>query len=142
MEYHAVKDIVRTCPILEGLSEDVRASIFWHGEERQVAPGEVVYEQDTELDDTFCLLLDGAMLVEQKGREIGQIQPPQAFGEMAFFTTLRARTATVRAGSRGATFLRIRLKPEILGEPSHAELKRHLGVQAWDRFVNTSQAGT
>ena len=64
----------------------------------------------------------------------------QIFGEMAYFTSLHARTATVRVGSPEAVILKFQLTPAEFASAPFFGLKRYLGLQAWNRFVSNSQA--
>jgi CRP-like cAMP-binding protein len=101
--------------------------------------GETIYEEGTRLDDTFCLLLSGELMVEKAGTLIGQISEGQIFGEMAFFSPEHARTATVRVGSAEATVLKIQLSPEELATARLSALKKFLGLRAWERFVSDAE---
>jgi cyclic nucleotide-binding protein len=139
MEYSDVKESVARCPDLVGLDEGSRASLFWRGDEETVRLGRVVYSEGTPLDDTFCLLLSGELLVQHGEELLGRIAGCQIFGEMAYFTASRSRSATVRVGSPQAIVLKIHLTEAELGSPRFSPLKKYLGQQAWDRFVSGSQ---
>ncbi len=139
MEYNEVKQNLSRCPDLAGLDEASTSALLWRGEEQTLADGEVVYVEGEKLDHTFCVLLSGDLLVEKAGKEIGIISEQQVFGEMAYFTNQRARTATVRAGFPHAVVLKIRLTPAELGRPPLGSLRKCLERKTWDRFVNTSQ---
>jgi CRP-like cAMP-binding protein len=140
MEYSDIKQTVRTCRDFKAFDEAVTSLLFWRGEEKNLKPGTTIYAEASQLDDTFCLLISGDLVVEKGGRVVGQIGEGQIFGEMAYFTPLHQRTATVRVGSVPATILQIQLTREELATPAFSSLKRQLGVQAWDRFVSSSQS--
>src|SRR5438477_13001839 len=103
MEYNDIKRSLRTCPDLAGLDEAAAAALLWRGEELTLEYGALIYEEGTALDNTFCLLLSGDLIVEKAGEIVGGILEQQLFGEMAYFTNRQARTATVRVGSPEAT---------------------------------------
>jgi CRP-like cAMP-binding protein len=139
MEYNDVKEALARSPDLVGLDEASRASLFWRGSEEILTRGKVVYTEGTQLDDTFCLLLSGDLLVQHGPQMLGRVSQRQIFGEMAYFTAARSRSATVRVGSLQATLLKIHLTEEELSSPRFSSLKKYLGQQAWDRFVSGTQ---
>jgi len=59
----------------------------------------VIYREGAPLDFTFGVLVSGDLIVEKGGSILGGIFERQIFGEMAYFTNERMRTATVRVGS-------------------------------------------
>ncbi len=140
MDYATVKDQMRNCPELAGIDENLTALLFWRGEVQPLPAGEAIYSENTPLDDTFCLLLSGCLQVEKNGKTVGEISGPQVFGEMAYFTTSHARTATVRADSDAAEIFKIQLSQQELASPKFTPLRKYLGREAWDRFVISSQA--
>src|SRR5262249_5606511 len=113
---------------------------FWRGSEEGLPLGKVVYAEGTPLDDTFAILLAGDLLVQKGDTLLGHIGTGQLFGEMAYFSSSRARTATVRVGSTRAVLFRFHLPEQELRTPQFAALKKYLGQQAWDRFVSGSQS--
>ncbi len=127
------------CPDLAGLDESTVAELFWRGEMQTLGEGSLIYAEDTRLDGTFCLLLSGDLIVEKGGEIIGGIEGPQVFGEMAYFTNRRTRTATIRVGSPEAEIVRFQVTPQEMGSERFAGLKRHLALQTWEKFVCTSQ---
>src|SRR5205807_7955880 len=127
------------CPELAGLDELAAALLFWSAEQEALEGGTVIYAEGDKLDGTFCLLLAGSLVVEKGGVVIGEIAEQQIFGEMAYFTNPHSRTATVRVASPDALILKMQLAPAELSNAGLAALKRYLGLQAWNRFVNTSQ---
>ncbi len=139
MDYEEVKQILSRCPDLTGLDEAATAALFWLGEERTLREGEVIYAEGDKLDNTFCLLLSGDLIVEKAGVIIGGIWEHQIFGEMAYFTRERQRTATLRVGSTRAVILKFQLAPAELSSARFSTLRRYLGLHTWDRFVSTSQ---
>jgi len=140
MEYREIKQILQSCADLKGFDEGVIALLFWRGSEKTIKADSVIYSEETGLDDTFCLLLTGDLVVEKARRVVGQIGERQIFGEMAYFTPLHQRTATVRVHSPQATVLQIQLTRSELASPAFSSLKKQLGLQAWDRFVSSSQS--
>lgn len=139
MNFNEVKKIFNACPDLAGIDEISRALLFWRAEYQTVQSGTNIYTENTPLDDSFCLLLSGTILVERAWKVLGQIKGPHLFGEMAYFTRLQERTATIRAGSAEVHLLRFHISTEELADSSLADLKKFLGVQAWERFVNSTQ---
>lgn len=140
MDYATVKDQMRNCPELAGVDENLFALLFWRGEVQTLPSGKAIYSENTPLDDTFCLLLSGCLQVEKSGKGVGEISGAQIFGEMAYFTTSHARTATVRAGSDDAQIFKIQMSQQELASPRFTPLRKYLGREAWDRFVISSQA--
>ena len=140
MDYEQVKAILSQSPDLAGLDEAAVAALFWLGEEQTLGEGEVIYAEGDKLDDTFCLLLAGDLIVEKAGAIIGGIVEHQIFGEMAYFTRERQRTATLRVGSTQAMLLKFHLAPEELGNARFSTLRRCLELHTWDRFVRTWQS--
>jgi CRP-like cAMP-binding protein len=139
MEYNEVKHILTNCSDLSGLEDESQAFLLWRGAERLFGQDEVIYVEGTKLDDTFCLLLSGLMLVEKEGAAIGEITEGHIFGEMAYFSPLHERSATVRVGSSAASVLEIQLTLQELESERFSQLRTYLGLQAWDRFINTSE---
>src|SRR5262249_16626283 len=139
MDYQNVKRILSRCPDLAGLDEAATAALFWLGEAQTLSEGEVIYAEGDMLDNTFCLLLSGDLIVEKAGAIIGGVGEHQTFGEMAYFTRQRERTATPRVGSSQAVILRFQLAPAELASERFSILRKYLGLHTWDRFVSTSQ---
>lgn len=139
MEYAEVKQRFSNCPDLTELDAAPTALLLWRSDEVVFREGETIYEEGTRLDDTFCLLLSGELLVEKAGTQVGQISEGQIFGEMAFFSPEHTRTATVRVGSAEAAVLKIQLSPEELATARLSALKKYLGLRAWERFVSDAQ---
>jgi len=139
MEYTDVKQRFASCPDLTELDAGPSALLLWRSEEVVFREGETIYAEGTRLDNTFCLLLSGELVVEKGSRLVGQISEGQIFGEMAFFAPQHARTATVRVSSPEATVLRIQLSPEELATHRLAALKKYLGLEAWERFVSDAE---
>ena len=141
MEYNDFRDAVNESPELAGLDESLAGGLFWRCEEENLTEGEVVYEEGAPLDFTFGLLLSGDLIVEKGGAILGGIFERQLFGEMAYFTEKRARSATIRVGSPRAVALKFTLTLEELSNPAFSTLRTALELQTWERFVNTSQSG-
>jgi hypothetical protein len=142
MEYNDFRNIVNESPELGRLDETSATSLFWRGEEETLAQGAIIYEEGAPLDFTFGLLLAGDLIVERHGAILGGIFERQIFGEMAYFTNERERTATIRVGSSQALLMRFTLTSEELSSPAFSSLRAALELQTWDRFVNTSQSGS
>jgi cyclic nucleotide-binding protein len=140
MQHNEIKQRFVECPELAGLDEIAAASLFWSGDQQTLEAGAVIYAEGDRLDGTFCLLLSGNLAVEKAGMVVGEVLERQIFGEMAYFTNPHSRTATVRVASPQALILKMQLAPAELGNARLTALKRYLGLQAWDRFVNTSQS--
>jgi len=139
MEFNDVKQRFLNSPDFAGLDDASRAFLFLRGEVARLAEGATIYAEGTLLDDTFCLLLSDYLVVERGGTVVGQISELQIFGEVAYFTHLHLRTATVRAGWPQATILKFQLSRPELETARFQGLKRYLGLQAWERFVSGSQ---
>jgi hypothetical protein len=139
MNYELVKQCVKECPELVGMDEGSLATLFWRGKVQQLPLGDVIYEENTMLDDTFGVLLSGYLEVEKQGQALGQISGPQIFGEMAYFTSSHSRTATVRSGSEDTVVLKVQMGQAELAGPKFTTLRQFLGREAWDRFVSTTQ---
>ena len=140
MEYNEVKQNLLKCPEITSLDEHSTSALFWHGSEETLQEGAVIYEDGASLDDTFCALLSGSLIVEKAGQPVGQITGNQIFGEMAYFTRAHSRTATVRVSSPEASVLRVKLSRSELDAPRFSALRKYLGLEAWDRFVSSSQS--
>ena len=141
MEYTDFKQRFSSCPDLTELEVAPTALLLWRSDEVVFRQGEIIYEECAKLDNTFCLLLSGELLVEKGGTLIGQISEGQIFGEMAFFSPEHLRTATVRVGSGESTALKIQLSPKELATARLAVLKKYLGLRAWERFVSDAEQG-
>jgi hypothetical protein len=141
MEYNEFRDILNESPELAGLDDKLASGLFWRREEKTFAEGTVIYQEGAPLDFTFGLLVSGDLIVEKGGSILGGIFECQIFGEMAYFTNERMRTATIRVGSPQAVVLKFTLTSEELSSPAFSTLRTALELQTWDRFVNTSQSG-
>ncbi|HUR46061.1 MAG TPA: cyclic nucleotide-binding domain-containing protein [Candidatus Saccharimonadales bacterium] len=139
MDPNQVQEIFRASPDLEGLDELSRGKLLLRGECRSFPPGKNIYTERASLDDSFCLLLSGTVLIERAWKVLAETSEHRIFGEMAYFTHRKERTATVRALTDPVVVLRFQLSVEELASRQFSELKKFLGVQAWERFVNSSQ---
>ena len=139
MEYNDVKRCLQGCPDLAGLDEPTAAALFWLGEAQTLEEGAVVYAEGTMLDNTFCLLLSGDLVLEMAMEIIGGIFEGEIFGEMAYFTNRNTRTATVRVSSPQAILLKFRLAPEELADTRFSGLRKVLALETWQKFVSRSQ---
>lgn len=142
MEYNEFRDILNESPELAGLDEKLASGLFWRREEQTLPQGAVIYQEGAPLDFTFGLLVSGDLIVEKGGSILGGVFERQIFGEMAYFTNERTRTATIRVGSPQAVVLKFTLTSEELRSPAFSTLRTALELQTWDRFVNTSQSGS
>ena len=141
MEYNDFRDALNETPELAGLDERLVKGLFWRCEEQTLGEGAPIYEERAPLDFTFGLVVSGDLIVEKGGRILGGIFERQIFGEMAYFTNERTRTATIRVGSCQAVVLKFTLTLEELTSPAFSTLRTALELQTWDRFVDTSQSG-
>jgi len=139
MNYNDVKRALLQCPDLPGIDDASAVALFWLGEAQTLEEGTIIYAEGDKLDHTFCLLLSGDLIVEKGGTIIGGISEQQIFGEMAYLTNRRARTATVRVGSPQAAILKFQLAPGELDGPQFSGLRKCLEMHTWNRFVSTSQ---
>lgn len=139
MEHNDVKQVLLDCADLAGLNESSQALLLWRAEQLTFTAGTAVYAEGAPIDDTFCLLLAGYLSIERAGVVLGEISDRHIFGEMAYFTSLHSRTATVRVTSPEAVILRFKLTPAEFSSPPFSVLKRYLGLQAWHRFVSNSE---
>jgi hypothetical protein len=139
MEHNDLKQVLLGCADLASLDESSVAMLLWRAQQLTFPADTVIYDEGAPFDDTFCLLLSGYLSIDRAGVVLGEISDQQIFGEMAYFTSLHARTATVRVGSAEAVILKFQLTPAELASPPFSVLKRYLGLQAWDRFVSNSQ---
>jgi Cyclic nucleotide-binding domain len=141
MEYNDFRDKLNESPELSGLDDTLASGLFWRCEERTLAEGAVIYQEGAPLDFTFGLLVSGDLIVEKGGSILCGICEHQVFGEMAYFTNERTRTATIRVGSPQAVVLKFTLTSEELRSAAFSTLRTALELETWDRFVNTSQSG-
>lgn len=133
MNYNDVKRILIQCPSLAGLDEVSQAFLLRHGEERAFEAGEIIYAQGAALDDSFCVLLSGSVSVEQDGKELAASSKSQVFGDMAYFSSVQRRGATVRATSPETSVLRVELRRDDFALPAFAGLRKFLALQPWRR---------
>jgi len=138
-KYDVTKEALLRCADLAGLDDSSMAELIWRGEEQTLKEGQVVYVSGAKLDHTFGLVLSGDLVVEKAGKILGGIAEDEIFGEMAYFTTQRVRTATVRVGSPEAVILKFRLTPTELADPRLSGLRKCLSLHTWNKFVRTSQ---
>jgi len=140
MEFNQVKKIFSHSPDLTGLDATSLGTLLLRGECQSFPGGKNIYTEGAPLDDSFCLLLEGAVLIERSWKVLAQTREPRIFGEMAYFTHGNGRTATVRAVSDPVVVLRFQLSADDLASEHFSGLKKFLGVQAWERFVSSSQS--
>ena len=142
MDYHQMKQVLSDCPDLAGLDEASIELLVERAWQQHFQHDQVIYAEGAPLDHSFCLLLSGDLIVEAGGTITGAILEQQVFGEMAYFTNQRVRTATVRVGSAEAVVLRFCLSPAELASAPLTGLRRFLFLRTWNRFVSTSQNGS
>jgi CRP-like cAMP-binding protein len=140
MDFNKVITIFSGSADLAGLDASSRGTLLLRGECLSYPAGKNIYTEGAALDDSFCLLLSGTVLIERAWKVLAQTKEHRIFGEMAYFTHGKARTATVRALSDPTVVLRFRLPADDLASKHFSELKKFLGVQAWERFVSSSQS--
>jgi Cyclic nucleotide-binding domain len=140
MEHNELKRVLLDCADLAGLDEPSVALLLWRAQQLSLPAGTAIYAEGAPIDDTFCLLLSGYLSIDRAGVVLGEISDQQIFGEMAYFTSLHARSATVRVGSEAALILKFQMTPAEFASAPFSVLKRYLGLQAWDRFVSNSQS--
>jgi hypothetical protein len=136
MNYNDVKRILLECPSLAGLDEVSQAFLLRRGEEMVFDAGQIIYAEGAKLDNSFCVLLSGSVAIERSGRVVAESSHSHVFGDMAYFSEARERTATVRATSPETSVLRIRLASQSLDSPLFASLKKQLALQPWTRPVD------
>lgn len=142
MKYDEFKGALGASPELAKLDEATSVALFHRCYEETLFEGAVIYSEGAALDYTFGMVLSGDLIVEKTGSILGGIIEHQIFGEMAYFTNERVRTATLRVGSPRAVGLKFKVTQEELSTPVFCALKNALGLQTWSRFVNTSQSGS
>lgn len=79
------------------LDDEHLAELVEFGEMLDLDPGAVLTEQGQPVD-AFYLISEGQAVAEVNGRRVGQLQPGEFVGEVAFLTQVPA-TATVRAAT-------------------------------------------
>lgn len=139
MKFNEVKQAMAQSPDFAGLDNHSMADLLWRAEIQSYSHSEVIYQESDCLDHTFCLLLQGDLIVEKGGAVLAGVFEGQVFGEMAFFINEGRRTATIRVGSDEATLLRFRMDSSELNASSMAALKQCLSLRTWDRFVSVTQ---
>ena len=142
MDYQQMKQVLSECADLAGLDQASIELLAERGSQQHYEHDQVIYAEGARLDHSFGLLLAGDLIVEAGGTITGSIIEQQVFGEMAYFTNQRVRTATVRVGSSEAVILRFSLTPAELASAELTGLRRFLFLRTWNRFVSTSQNGT
>lgn len=139
MNFNEIKQAMIQSPDLSGLDSQSQADLLWRAEVECYSHSEVIYQESETLDNTFCLLLQGDLIVEKGSAILAGIFEGQVFGEMAFFIKEGRRTATIRVGSDSATILRFRIDSSELNNDRMIALKRCLSRCTWDRFVSVTQ---
>src|SRR5215217_7593446 len=99
MKYNQMKQTLRESVDLAELDDASLDFLIERAEEQRFQYNEIIYEEGTNLDHSFCVLISGDLIIESAGKITGGIVEQQVFGEMAYFTNQRMRTATVRVGS-------------------------------------------
>ena len=88
-------ELVKPLDFFRGFSdaeiwEIIRASVW-----QEAAPGEAII-QEGDIDDSFFVIIHGAVNVTKQGRLLGRLKSGECFGEMGYLNKTR-RTATVNA---------------------------------------------
>jgi len=138
MNFNEIKQAMAQSSDLAGLDNESMADLLWRAAEEVYQQGDVIYQETDCMDHTFCLLLEGDLIIEKGGTILAGVFEGQIFGEMAFFINEGRRTATVRAGSN-STILRFRIASTELESNRLAALKQCLSHRTWDRFVSVTQ---
>ncbi len=140
MNFNLVKAAVEACTEVQGLEAEAFVPLLlYRGTAVSLTRAATVYVEATPLDSTFCILVDGRLEVLRGGAVVGTIEGYRVFGEMAYFTAAKTRTATIRVASATADVLRITMTPDELNQPRMEKLVRRLGIEAWDRFIESSR---
>src|SRR5579862_4406333 len=123
MEHNEVRQRFLDCPAFQALDEVSRALLFWRAQESPLPYRTVVYTQGQALDNCFFLVLEGDLMVEQNGQEVGALSQGQIFGEMAFVNPEGVRQATIWVASDSCLLLRFELSLDELAGPTFRPLR-------------------
>ena len=67
MEFQEARNALSSSSLLAGLPEHTLAELLWTADEHTLNKGEVVFEENSPLDDTFAVLVTGKLEVSQQG---------------------------------------------------------------------------
>lgn len=103
------RNVVGKIPALQDLGTLVRDRVsdilVDIATERTFEAGEVLYEKDSEDENTGAILLDGILEVTRNSGDKIEVPAPDLMGEMQQFTDYGKRTATVTAKTQAVTLV-------------------------------------
>jgi hypothetical protein len=139
MDHELLKKKFLQCKELSSLSETAMARLWWRGSCVEYDADTDIYAEGMLMDNTFCLLLSGAVVVTANGQLLGQIPTGHLFGEVAYFSANRTRTATVRVVDGPAKVMMFRVTPEELQSANFAAIESLLNNLAWEKRQSDAQ---
>jgi CRP-like cAMP-binding protein len=136
MEFNNVKGAVNNSSLLSGLPKELLAELVWGAEEINVTKGDKIYTEGTELDGTFCILLEGTLEISQDGEHKKFVVPEDpdegkypVLGGFAYFHRDHIRTVTVTTESETASVLKLSVPAnELLSNERFSNLKERLST--------------
>lgn len=103
------RNVVVKIPALQNLGAPLRDRVSEIlvdiATERTFEAGDVLYEKDSEDENTGAILLDGILEVTRNSGDKIEVPAPDLMGEMKQFTDYGKRTATVTAKTRALTLV-------------------------------------
>jgi hypothetical protein len=126
MDFEAVRNAIVENQYLRELSDETQGMLLRYANLRKAEKEYEIYSEGQDMDDTFCLLLDGELSVRQGEEEIGKVEEWEIFGEVAFFTKTSTRSATVAVESADAIWIKWKITREELDSGTFEDLKRVL----------------
>jgi CRP-like cAMP-binding protein len=126
MDFEAVRNAIVENQYLRELTDETQGMLLRYANLRKAEKGYAIYSEGDEIDDTFCLLLEGELSVRLGEEEIGKVEEWEIFGEVAFFTKTPMRSATVAVESGQAIWIKWKITREELEGGTFDDLKRVL----------------
>ena len=126
MDFNTVRSAILENQYFRQLTPQTQGLLLRNANLRTAEKGYIIYQEGESLDDTFCLLLEGELLVKKDGAEIGEVDPWELFGETAFFTKLPSRSASIVVDTSEAIWAKWKITRDDLNDTMFQDLKRVL----------------
>lgn len=80
MDFNTVRSAIIENQYFRELTPQTQGLLLRDANLRTAEKGYIIYQEGESLNDTFCLLLEGELVVKKSGAEVGMVEPWELFG--------------------------------------------------------------